>query len=298
MDHVDDSLRLGVLDSSSRMDHVDALRLGVLDSSSRMDHVGVLDSSSRMDLVAGSMRSGGLALDRKLSQMNSEYDKPVSQSLAIDEDLLDKGYGIKSPVHVAHANLVNYETSVHKQAKGSGKHVSLEAMYTHSQERHLTAASVHVRPHQRRFTSSSSSSSPRSADLRSDLAHHRRPPLRPLSPPQTTVHTTADLRSTSAHILQLFDLFSVGSRRRSGPAQDQAKEGTKKKRVIQILDSPEGEKRAKMKKASYLHLSTIQVIDAFVIRFWKKIETTNSYDRKIHVTRHWLANFRLQDLYD
>ncbi|ONK76678.1 uncharacterized protein A4U43_C03F30900 [Asparagus officinalis] len=55
MDHVDDSLRLGVLDSSSRMDHVDALRLGVL------------DSSSRMDLVAGSMRSGGLALDRKLS---------------------------------------------------------------------------------------------------------------------------------------------------------------------------------------------------------------------------------------
>ncbi|ONK54857.1 uncharacterized protein A4U43_UnF10420 [Asparagus officinalis] len=127
MDHVDDSLRLGVLDSSSRMDHVDALRLGVL------------DSSSRMDLVAGSMRSGGLALDRKLSQMNSEYDKPVSQSLAIDEDLLDKGYGIKSPMHVAHANLVNYETSVHKQAKGSGKHVCLEAMYTHSQERHLTA---------------------------------------------------------------------------------------------------------------------------------------------------------------
>ncbi|XP_020254006.1 uncharacterized protein LOC109831078 [Asparagus officinalis] len=31
------------------------------------------------------------------------------------------------------------------------------------------------------------------------------------------------------------------------------------------------------------------VIDAFVIRLWKKIETTNSYDRKIHVTRPWLA---------
>ncbi|ONK71968.1 uncharacterized protein A4U43_C04F14290 [Asparagus officinalis] len=31
------------------------------------------------------------------------------------------------------------------------------------------------------------------------------------------------------------------------------------------------------------------VIDAFVIRLWNKIETTNSYDRKIHVIRPWLA---------
>ncbi|ONK56847.1 uncharacterized protein A4U43_C10F13720 [Asparagus officinalis] len=31
------------------------------------------------------------------------------------------------------------------------------------------------------------------------------------------------------------------------------------------------------------------VIDAFVIRLWNKIETTNSYDQKIHVTRPWLA---------
>ncbi|ONK79820.1 uncharacterized protein A4U43_C01F10460 [Asparagus officinalis] len=36
------------------------------------------------------------------------------------------------------------------------------------------------------------------------------------------------------------------------------------------------------------------VIDAFVIRLWKKIETTNSYDRKIHVTRPWLAQAFLE----
>ncbi|ONK64316.1 uncharacterized protein A4U43_C07F24420 [Asparagus officinalis] len=70
---------------------------------------------------------------------------------------------------------------------------------------------------------------------------------------------------------------------------DQAKEDTKKKHVIQILDSPQGKKSAKMKKVSYLHLSTIQVINAFVIRLWNKIETTDNYDRKIRVTRHWLA---------
>ncbi|ONK57818.1 uncharacterized protein A4U43_C09F4460 [Asparagus officinalis] len=75
---------------------------------------------------------------------------------------------------------------------------------------------------------------------------------------------------------------------------DQPKEGTKKRRVIQILDSPEGKKSAKIKKASYLHLETIQVIDAFVIRLCNKIETTNSYDRKIHVTRPWLAQAFLE----
>ncbi|ONK74551.1 uncharacterized protein A4U43_C03F7570 [Asparagus officinalis] len=31
------------------------------------------------------------------------------------------------------------------------------------------------------------------------------------------------------------------------------------------------------------------VIDAFVIRLWNKIETTDNYDRKIRVTRPWLA---------
>ncbi|ONK56209.1 uncharacterized protein A4U43_C04F29850 [Asparagus officinalis] len=114
---------------------------------------------------------------------------------------------------------------------------------------------------------------------------------------------------------------------------DQPKEGTKKRRVIQILDSPDGKKSTKMKKASYLHLETIQqfshnvlaysdtyiwkcaeasvsrldayilltggelsddVIDAFVIRLCNKIETTDSYDRKIHVTRPWLAQAFLE----
>ncbi|ONK76467.1 uncharacterized protein A4U43_C03F28260 [Asparagus officinalis] len=35
------------------------------------------------------------------------------------------------------------------------------------------------------------------------------------------------------------------------------------------------------------------VINAFVIRLWNKFETTNSYDRKIHVTRLWLVSGRL-----
>ncbi|ONK73706.1 uncharacterized protein A4U43_C04F34420 [Asparagus officinalis] len=36
------------------------------------------------------------------------------------------------------------------------------------------------------------------------------------------------------------------------------------------------------------------VIDAFVIRLCNKIETTDSYDRKIHVTRPWLAQAFLE----
>ncbi|ONK60381.1 uncharacterized protein A4U43_C08F17770, partial [Asparagus officinalis] len=36
------------------------------------------------------------------------------------------------------------------------------------------------------------------------------------------------------------------------------------------------------------------VIDAFVIRLQYKIETNNSYDRKIHVTRPWLAQAFLE----
>ncbi|ONK63779.1 uncharacterized protein A4U43_C07F18840 [Asparagus officinalis] len=121
---------------------------------------------------------------------------------------------------------------------------------------------------------------------------------------------------------------------------DQAKEGTKKKRVIQIFDSPEGKKckneegfiptsldypgkvlvydyedklikdflQSKMISDTYIwkcaeasvsHLDAYKlltggelsddVIDAFVIRLWNKIETTNSYDRNIHVTRPWIV---------
>ncbi|ONK79951.1 uncharacterized protein A4U43_C01F12160 [Asparagus officinalis] len=36
------------------------------------------------------------------------------------------------------------------------------------------------------------------------------------------------------------------------------------------------------------------VIDAFVIRLCNKIETTDSYDQKIHVTRPWLAQAILE----
>ncbi|ONK64134.1 uncharacterized protein A4U43_C07F22430 [Asparagus officinalis] len=105
---------------------------------------------------------------------------------------------------------------------------------------------------------------------------------------------------------------------------DQAKEGTKKKCAIQILDSLEGKKSKneegfiptsldypgkvlaysetyiwKCAKASVSLLDAYKlltggelsddVIDAFVIRLWNKIETTNRYDRKIHVIRPWLA---------
>ncbi|ONK73029.1 uncharacterized protein A4U43_C04F26360 [Asparagus officinalis] len=123
----------------------------------------------------------------------------------------------------------------------------------------------------------------------------------------------------------------------------QPKEVTKKKRVIQILDSPEGTPKKKCineegfiprsrnypgktlvsdyedkvidnflqlemtsdtyvwkcAEASVSRLDAYRlltggelsddVIDAFVIRLCYKIETTNSYDRKIHVTRPWLA---------
>ncbi|XP_020247130.1 uncharacterized protein LOC109824911 [Asparagus officinalis] len=70
---------------------------------------------------------------------------------------------------------------------------------------------------------------------------------------------------------------AVGKReRKDGPSVtspymplDQPKEGTKKRRVIQILDSPDGKKSTKMKKASYLHLETIQV------RHWRLIMRTN-----------------------
>ncbi|ONK73298.1 uncharacterized protein A4U43_C04F29470 [Asparagus officinalis] len=126
-------------------------------------------------------------------------------------------------------------------------------------------------------------------------------------------------------------------------SKDQPKEVTKKKRVIQILDSPEGSPKKKCineegfiprsrnypgktlvsdyedkvidnflqlemtsdtyvwkyAEASVSRLDAYRlltggelsddVIDAFVIRLCYKIETTNSYDRKIHVTRPWLA---------
>ncbi|XP_020255685.1 uncharacterized protein LOC109832692 [Asparagus officinalis] len=56
---------------------------------------------------------------------------------------------------------------------------------------------------------------------------------------------------------------------------DQPKEGTKKKRDIQILDSTEGttKKIAKMNKASFLHLSTIQIF--------------------IHLRKNWLNSWQI-----
>ncbi|XP_020271870.1 uncharacterized protein LOC109847036 [Asparagus officinalis] len=142
---------------------------------------------------------------------------------------------------------------------------------------------------------------------------------------------------------------AVGKReRKDGPSVtspymplDQPKEGTKKRRVIQILDSPDGKKKYKNEEGfiptsrdypgkalafdyenkliedflqsrmnsdtyiwkcaeasvscldAYILLTggelSDDVIDAFVIRLCNKIETNNSYDRKIHVTRPWLA---------
>ncbi|ONK67367.1 uncharacterized protein A4U43_C06F19440 [Asparagus officinalis] len=127
---------------------------------------------------------------------------------------------------------------------------------------------------------------------------------------------------------------------------DQPKEGTKKRRVIQILDSPDGKKKYKNEEGfiptsrdypgkalafdyenkliedflqsrmnsdtyiwkcaeasvsrldAYILLTggelSDDVIDAFVIRLCNKIETTDSYDRKIHVTRPWLAQAFLE----
>ncbi|ONK72871.1 uncharacterized protein A4U43_C04F24270 [Asparagus officinalis] len=137
----------------------------------------------------------------------------------------------------------------------------------------------------------------------------------------------------------IFDVF--GGIIRDVP--DLPKEVTKKKRVIQILDSPEGTPKKKCineegfiprsrsypgktlvsdyedkvidnflqlkmtsdtyvwkcAEASVSRLDAYRlltggelsddVIDAIVIRLCYKIETTNSYDRKIHGTRPWLA---------
>ncbi|XP_020257685.1 uncharacterized protein LOC109834162 [Asparagus officinalis] len=147
---------------------------------------------------------------------------------------------------------------------------------------------------------------------------------------------------------------AVGKReRKDGPSVtspymplDQPKEGTKKRRVIQILDSPDGKKKYKNEEGfiptsrdypgkalafdyenkliedflqsrmnsdtyiwkcaeasvsrldAYILLTggelSDDVIDAFVIRLCNKIETTDSYDRKIHVTRPWLAQAFLE----
>ncbi|XP_020250309.1 uncharacterized protein LOC109827704 [Asparagus officinalis] len=147
---------------------------------------------------------------------------------------------------------------------------------------------------------------------------------------------------------------AVGKReRKDGPSVtspymplDQPKEGTKKRRVIQILDSPDGKKKYKNEEGfiptsrdypgkalafdyenkliedflqsrmnsdtyiwkcaeasvsrldAYILLTggelSDDVIDAFVIRLCNKIETSDSYDRKIHVTRPWLAQAFLE----